>query len=34
MSGSINLSEPGIDDAQVVVVVLGALGEVLNLRLV
>jgi hypothetical protein len=34
MSGIINLGEPRVDDAQVVVMVLGALGQVLDLGLV
>lgn len=34
MSGIMNLGEPCVDNAQVVVMVLGALGQVLDLRLV
>jgi len=34
MSGIMNLGEPCVDNAQVIVMVLGALGQVLDLRLV
>lgn len=34
MSGIMNLGEPCVDNAQVIVMVLGALGQVLDLRFV